>query len=49
MRLLDFIIGDKYQRYLSKRVIMILFVLKRVLVYRLGVRALLRLWKCSWC
>lgn len=39
LRLSDFIIGDNYHRYLSKKVIMIRFVFKRVSVYRLGIRA----------
>lgn len=37
MRLLDFIIGYSYHRRLSKKVIMIRFVLKRVSVYILGI------------
>lgn len=38
LRLLDFIIGDNYNRYLSKKVIMIRFALKRASVSRLGIR-----------
>lgn len=39
LRLLDFIVGDNYNRYLSKKVLMIRFALKRASVSRLGIRA----------